>query len=65
MNATVDNFLGILIDLGIFVLVALPSLFGLAHERRVDRQLRAAARQDAGRPPRTQALVTTTVTVHS
>jgi hypothetical protein len=67
MNALVDNFVGIILDLGIFVIVALPSLMGLAHERSVDRQLRAAAgaREDAGRPPRSQAPVTTTVTVHS
>ncbi|MFD9491738.1 hypothetical protein OG458_15855 [Streptomyces sp. NBC_01281] len=67
MNALMDNLVGILVVLAIFALVALPSLIGLARERRVDRQLRAAAgaRQDAWRPPRPQAFVTTTVTAHS
>lgn len=67
MNALMDNIVGILVVLGIFALVALPSLIGLARERRVDRQLRAAAGalRDAGRPPRHHAFVTTTVTVHS
>ncbi|MCF3963491.1 hypothetical protein [Streptomyces fuscigenes] len=63
MNALVNNFVGIVLDLGIFALVALPSLVWLAHERRVDRQLRAAA--GVGRPPRPHPFATTTVTVHS
>ncbi|OQQ18265.1 hypothetical protein B0675_15065 [Streptomyces sp. M41(2017)] len=67
MNALMNNLVGILVVLAVFALVALPSLIGLARERRVDRQLRAAAgaRQDAWRPPRPQAFVTTTVTAHS
>ncbi|MGW3662591.1 hypothetical protein [Streptomyces sp. NPDC005141] len=67
MNSVTDNLVGILAVLGIFTAVALPSLIGLARERRVDRQLRAAARprQEAGRPPRPHSFVTTTVTVHS
>lgn len=67
MNTFADTFAGILVVLAVFALVALPSLVMLARERRVDRQLRAAAgaRQDTGRPPRPQAFRTTTVTVHS
>ncbi|MFD9467371.1 hypothetical protein [Streptomyces sp. NPDC060027] len=67
MNSVMDNLVGILAVLGIFAVVALPSLIGLARERRVDRQLRAAAgpRQEAGRPPRPHSFVTTTVTAHS
>ncbi|MEU1196099.1 hypothetical protein ABZ446_07755 [Streptomyces sp. NPDC005813] len=79
MNALMDNFVGILTVLGIFVAVALPSLVGLAHERRVDRQLREARSRakahhpgrgalppvGGGRSSRTQAFVTTTVTAHS
>ncbi|WP_328553536.1 MULTISPECIES: hypothetical protein [unclassified Streptomyces] len=67
MNSVMDNLAGILAVLGIFVVVALPSLAGLARERRVDRQLRAAAdaRQETGRAPRSHSFVTTTVTVHS
>lgn len=30
--------------LGVFLLMALPSLIGHAHDRRIDRQLRAAER---------------------
>ncbi|MFG2310043.1 hypothetical protein ACGFS9_15420 [Streptomyces sp. NPDC048566] len=67
MNTFSDHLAGILVVLVVFALVALPSLIGLARERRVDRQLRAAAGvpRDTGRPPRSQGLVTTTVTVHS
>jgi hypothetical protein len=69
MNTLMDNLVGILTVLGIFVVVALPSLVGLAHERRVDRQLREAdadrSRSDTGRPARPHGFVTTTVTVHS
>ncbi|PIB10601.1 hypothetical protein B1C81_07715 [Streptomyces sp. HG99] len=38
-----DNLPGILTVLGIFVILALPGLIGLAHERRIDRQLRASS----------------------
>jgi hypothetical protein len=67
MNSAMDNLVGILAVLGIFTALALPSLIGLARERRVDRQLRAAAglNRETGRRPRSHALVTTTVTVHS
>ncbi|MFD4621371.1 hypothetical protein [Streptomyces sp. NPDC058475] len=73
MNTLMDNLVGLLTVLGIFAVVAFPSLVGLAHERRVDRQLRAvrASREqpsnasDAEGPTRSHAFVTTTVTVHS
>ena len=67
MNSAMENLVGILAVLAIFTAVALPSLIGLARERRVDRQLRAAARSrpEAGRPPRPHSFVTTTVTAHS
>ncbi|WP_406173219.1 hypothetical protein [Streptomyces sp. NBC_00996] len=67
MNTLMDNLVGILTVLGIFAVVALPSLIGLAHERRVDRQLKAAgaARSEVDRPLRPQGFVTTTVTVQS
>ncbi len=42
MDAFMDNLAGILTVLGTFVVLALPSLIGLAHERRIDRQLREA-----------------------
>jgi hypothetical protein len=67
MNTLMDNLIGILTVLGVFAVVALPSLIGLAHERRIDRQLRAA---DRSRPEpdsrlRAHGFVTTTVTVQS
>ncbi|MFF4353363.1 hypothetical protein [Streptomyces sp. NPDC001530] len=67
MNTLMDNLVGILTVLGIFAVVALPSLIGLAHERRIDRQLKAArpARPEGDRPSRPHGFVTTTVTVHS
>ena len=64
-----DNLVGILTVLGIFVVLALPALTGLAHERHIDRQLRAAdrSRRDPERParPQRQGAVTSTVTAHS
>ena len=41
---TTHTFLNTLGVLGVFVLLALPSLVGHLHDRRVDRQLRAAER---------------------
>ncbi|NBM15372.1 hypothetical protein [Streptomyces sp. GC420] len=43
-----NTFLGHLAVLSAFVLLAAPSLAWYARDRRVDRQLRAAA---AGKPP--------------
>ncbi len=58
--------------LGILVLLALPSLIGIVHDRRVDRQIREArVRREAedlrpaDRPLRRQPYFTTTVTHHS
>ncbi|MFD9715002.1 hypothetical protein [Streptomyces sp. NPDC059076] len=42
-----DTFLGYLIVLGLLTLLVLPSLVGHARDRSVDRQLRAAEREDA------------------
>jgi len=42
MNTAADNIVGILVVVAIFVALALPSLIGLAHDRRIDRQLRQA-----------------------
>ncbi|MBJ3812143.1 hypothetical protein [Streptomyces flavofungini] len=44
MNA--HDALNTLAVLGVFLLMALPSLIGHAHDRRIDRQLRAAERGD-------------------
>ncbi|MCX3060203.1 hypothetical protein [Streptomyces beihaiensis] len=51
MNDTAMNYLTVLF---VFLLLAAPSLYGIAHDRRVDRQLREAraARGAAEQPPR-------------
>lgn len=59
--------------LGILVLLALPSVLGIVHDRRIDRQIREAERAHgeaeglvpAERPARRQRYFTTTVTHHS
>ncbi|MCX4577404.1 MULTISPECIES: hypothetical protein [unclassified Streptomyces] len=46
MNSFMDNLVGMLPVLAVLAalaVVALPSLIGLAHERRVDRQIRASS----------------------
>ncbi|MFF7334217.1 hypothetical protein ACIQU5_01325 [Streptomyces sp. NPDC090306] len=53
-QAVVEGLLGTAAVLGILALVILPSLIGIAHERRVDRQIRearAARQADAGQDP--------------
>ncbi|MDX3456668.1 hypothetical protein PV396_32765 [Streptomyces sp. ME02-8801-2C] len=73
MNTATDNIVGILVVVAIFVALALPSLIGLARDRRIDQQIRAAerARREAERigptelPARRRLYFTTTVTHHS
>ncbi|MFE5025134.1 hypothetical protein ACFRAO_17775 [Streptomyces sp. NPDC056656] len=36
----------------VFLLLAAPSLYGIAHDRRIDRQLRQARRDESQRPSR-------------
>lgn len=48
MNA--HDALNTLAVLGVFLLMALPSLIGHAHDRRIDRQLRAAERGEGPGP---------------
>ncbi|MGY0491883.1 hypothetical protein [Streptomyces sp. WG-D5] len=45
---TAMNYLTVLF---VFLLLAAPSLYGMAHDRRIDRQLRAAADRRAEVPP--------------
>jgi len=52
MNAAMDNLIALLTVLGVIVAVALPSLIGLAHDRRIDRQIRAAHRIMTSSPRR-------------
>ena len=73
MNTATDNIVGTLVVVAIFVVLALPSLIGLARDRRIDRQLREAqrTRREVERigptllPARRQRYFTTTVTHHS
>ena len=44
MNTATDNIVGTLTVVAIFIALALPSLIGLARDRRLDRQLREAQR---------------------
>ncbi|WP_306323404.1 MULTISPECIES: hypothetical protein [unclassified Streptomyces] len=47
---TAMNYLTVLF---VFLLLAAPSLYGMAHDRRIDRQLKAAAARRAdSRAPR-------------
>jgi hypothetical protein len=41
-TAQAQALIGMLTVVGILVLLALPSLIGIAHERRVDRRIRKA-----------------------
>jgi type II secretory pathway pseudopilin PulG len=60
--------------LGILVLLVLPSVIGIVHDRRIDRQIRQAqqahraaegSRPKTERPKARQGYLTTTVTPHS
>ncbi|MEB8336299.1 hypothetical protein [Streptomyces endophyticus] len=42
---TAMNYFAVLF---VFLLLAAPSLYGMAHDHRIDRQLRAAARNTDG-----------------
>ncbi|MEC4019491.1 hypothetical protein [Streptomyces sp. H27-D2] len=51
-----DTFLGLVAVFFVFLLLALPSLVGHAHDRRITRQLRAAERAPLEpRAPRTES----------
>jgi type II secretory pathway pseudopilin PulG len=72
MNTTMEHLAGAMTVLAMLALLTLPSLLGLAHERRVDRQIREAEQARAQTAPEVvppsprsrQAAVTTTVTAH-
>nr|WSY51904.1 hypothetical protein OG999_18395 [Streptomyces sp. NBC_00886] len=44
MNAAMENLIAIVTVIGIFAAVTFPSLLGIAHDRRIDRQIRTAHR---------------------
>ena len=60
-TAHVEALIGMLVVLALFALMVLPAAIGIAHERRIDRQLRRAgtvrdttrdtSRAPAGRTP--------------
>ncbi|WP_199931858.1 hypothetical protein [Streptomyces sp. NRRL S-646] len=72
-TAHLEGLIGMLTVLAILVLLVLPSVLGIARDRRIDRQIREAeqARREAEglgparRPARRQRYFTTTVTHHS
>jgi type II secretory pathway pseudopilin PulG len=45
----IEGLIGMLVTLGILVLLVLPSVLGIVHDRRVDRQLREAQEARGGR----------------
>ncbi|MET8947106.1 hypothetical protein ABZX30_26945 [Streptomyces sp. NPDC004542] len=49
-TAQTETLTAMLVVLGLLVLLALPSLIGIAHDRRVDRRIREArqAREETG-----------------
>jgi hypothetical protein len=48
-TAQTEALIGMLTVLGILVLLVLPSLIGIAHDRRVDRQIREAQERQGNR----------------
>ncbi|MGW2524113.1 hypothetical protein ACWC09_45520 [Streptomyces sp. NPDC001617] len=69
-TAHIEGLIGMLTVLAILALLVLPSVLGIARDRRIDRQIREAdrARQEAaGSRPRTTRprYFTSTVTHHS
>ncbi|MFD7711366.1 hypothetical protein ACFV6E_15290 [Streptomyces sp. NPDC059785] len=50
MDTRMEALVGMVTVLGILVLLVLPSLYGIAYDRRVDRQLREAAERRTPEP---------------
>ncbi|WP_333755214.1 hypothetical protein [Streptomyces sp. IBSBF 3352] len=44
-----QTLLAMAVVLGMFVLLVLPSVIGIVHDRRIDRQIREAQQRDAVR----------------
>jgi len=72
-TAHIEGLIGMLTVLGILLLLVLPSVIGIAHDRRIDRRIREAdrARREAAglgpaeSPALRQRYFTSTVTHHS
>ncbi|MGW0831684.1 hypothetical protein [Streptomyces prunicolor] len=52
MNTAVENLIALVAVVAAFVAVAFPSLLGIAHDRRIDRQIRTAHRMITSTPRR-------------
>jgi len=52
MNSAMDNLIALLAVVAVFVAVTFPSLLGIAHDRRIDRQIRTAHRMITSTPRR-------------
>jgi type II secretory pathway pseudopilin PulG len=52
MNTVVENLIALLAVVAALVAVAFPSLLGIAHDRRIDRQIRTAHRMITSTPRR-------------
>ncbi|MFG2778594.1 hypothetical protein ACGFY7_12220 [Streptomyces prunicolor] len=52
MNTAMDNLIALLTVVAVFVAVTFPSLLGIAHDRRIDRQIRTAHRLITSTPRR-------------
>ncbi|WP_078504043.1 hypothetical protein [Streptomyces viridochromogenes] len=46
-TAQTEGLIAMLTVLGMFVLLVLPSVIGILHDRRIDRQIREAQERDA------------------
>lgn len=52
MNTAADNLIALLAVVAALVAVTFPSLLGIAHDRRIDRQIRTAHRMITSTPRR-------------
>ncbi|MFF6976402.1 hypothetical protein ACFZAV_01390 [Streptomyces sp. NPDC008343] len=56
MNADqTQTLLAMIVVLGMFVVLALPSLIGAARDRRIDRQIREAQERDRTEPQKSSS----------
>ena len=44
----IEALIGMLVTFGLLVLMVLPSVIGIVHDRRIDRQIRKAQEEDRG-----------------
>ncbi|WP_079055883.1 hypothetical protein [Streptomyces caeruleatus] len=50
-----QTLLAMVVVLGMFVLLVLPSVIGIVHDRRIDRQIREAQERDKARTRQTSS----------